>query len=66
MRIRTVATVLLIAGILLLPAVAGGEDRYRNDPRDGEVPWAAIGYAVLCLALICAVAFKHAKRTHLD
>lgn len=66
MKIRTVATVLLIAGILLLPAVAGGEDPYRDDPRAAQVPWAAIGYAVLFLAIICAVAFKHAKRTHLD
>ncbi len=34
--------------------------------REEVFPWAAAGFAVLCLILILGVASKHARRTHLD
>ena len=67
MSIRRILQACLIAGVILVSsAVAFCEEPLPVKERKEAFPWAAAGYAVCCLAVVCAVAFKHAKRTHLD
>ena len=54
------------AGGLLVPAAALCEDKYNSPALEDRVPWLAVIYLLVCLAGVCAVAFKNAKRTHLD
>ena len=67
MKIVKLAQVCLaVATLVLIPTAAICEDEYPAPAREESVPWLAILYAVVCLGGIAAVAFKHAKRTHLD
>ena len=49
-----------------MPALALCDDNYSTPAKQETKPWIAILYAVVFLAGILVVAFKNAKRTHLD
>ena len=56
--------------LMLLSMLAGkslpGGDGYKAPATTTNVPFLAIVYALVALAGICVVAFRDAKRTHLD
>jgi len=62
----TVRASVLAATLSFLPAVAVCEDNYPQAPLEPSRPWAPVLYAIVFLAAVCVVAFKHARRTHLD
>jgi hypothetical protein len=49
-------------------AAAAGSDGYEPilPIPDSPMRWGAVGIGVVFLLIVCAVAFKNAKRTHLD
>ncbi len=59
-----------IASLLLPAATALAErapDGYEQIPLpDASIRWGAVGFSIVFLLVISAVAFKNAKRTHLD
>lgn len=57
---------LLAILVLALPAAAGASDGYAVYAIEPSKPWLAILCAVVSLAGVGVVAFKKAKRTHLD
>jgi len=67
MRRKQIAQACLTAGVpLLTAAVALCQDPYGSPAREPSRAWYAILFAVVFVAAICVVAFKHARRTHLD
>lgn len=64
--IRKIVLVCLGIVPLLIPAAALCEDEYTTPTRKSQVPWMAILYTAVGLIGIAVVAFKHARRTHLD
>jgi hypothetical protein len=62
------------AVLALLSVVAAGAETAASaeaSPKQApevaySLPWAVIAYLVVSTVAICAVAFKNAKRTHLD
>ncbi len=52
--------------MLLTSTAALCDDSYDVTVREGGIQWIAILYALVCLAGICVVGFKHTRRTHLD
>jgi len=55
----------LVSLICLSPALAAS--RSQGPPEiEWSPPWVAILYTIVFLVGICVVAFKNAKRTHLD
>ena len=63
---RTAQACVSLAAMLLTSTAALCDDSYDVTVREGGIQWIAILYALVCLAGICVVAFKHARRTHLD
>jgi len=63
---RFIRAALAAAAWLLVPAVAICRDEYKNPAKKESIPWVAVLYMLVSLAGIAVVAFKHAKRTHLD
>jgi hypothetical protein len=57
-----------LAGLALLLPVAPAicQDKYTQPALEHKPSWAAVIYTVVALIAICVVAFKHARRTHLD
>lgn len=66
MKRKLIHCCVMAAGVLAMALPAMGVDNNVIPEREKAVPWLGIGFAVLCLALICVVAFLNAKRTHLD
>ena len=52
--------------MLALAATASGAEQYQGIPLENKVQWIAVLYAAISLIGIAVVAFKNAKRTHLD
>jgi len=59
------ASALVLLAILAARTVRVG-DGYQAPPTETKVPLLAIIYVLVALAGICVVAFRDAKRTHLD
>ena len=68
MKTRNFLLTSLPAGLTLLVAATTllARDDSTIPQREATVPWLAILYGLVCLAGVCAVAFKHSRRTHLD
>ena len=62
---RIVAGV-LAAGGLLVCTCAAGDGLMPPTSEEGDFPWGAVLYTLVAVAGIAAVAFKNARRTHLD
>jgi hypothetical protein len=54
--------------ILLVGAAAWGQgyDGRSAPMLESKVPWQAVVCTIACLLAVCAIAFKNARRTHLD
>ena len=52
--------------MLLTPAAALCQDGYKAPERAKDAPWLAILYTAVFFVGVLVVAFKHARRTHLD
>ena len=70
---RLIALAAVLVTLLAAPAVSLGQDADAPTDtftgpniEDGPVPWLAILYTLVACAGIGVVAFKNAKRTHLD
>lgn len=62
---KTSARLFGIVGALAAPAVALAADNEAQGLPEG-LNWIAVLYSVVFVAAIAVVAFKNAKRTHLD
>ncbi len=62
--VLAVGVVLMV--FLTVSAGAAGGDGFETRPVEESIPWAAIFYAAVAVAAICAIGFKDSKRTHLD
>jgi len=51
---------------LLAPGLAHCQDVYKAPAKYETIPWMAVVYTFVFLIGIAAVAFKNARRTHLD
>ena len=58
----TILTILALAAV----AMAQRGDGYSAPVLERGIPWQAYGCSVAGLLAICAIAFKNARRTHLD
>ena len=63
---RNILLLLLTTVAPAVVALAGAADGYEAPEIESKPHWAAIFYAFVALAGICAVGFKNSKRTHLD
>jgi len=63
---RFIYSCVAVAGAVMTPLTAWCSDRYSIPQRDETMPWPAILYTLVATAAVCAVAFKNAKRSHLD
>jgi len=67
MKTKALVQRLSCAAVLLLaPGLAHCQDVYKAPAKYEAVPWAAVAYTLVFLIGIAAVAFKNARRTHLD
>ena len=62
-----VVAVLLAVGGSALAVITIGPDGFRQPPVHEAPPsWGAIIYSILFVMVVCPVAFKNSKRSHLD
>ncbi|RPI63417.1 MAG: hypothetical protein EHM48_02475 [Planctomycetaceae bacterium] len=67
-KLKTLAWMFGIAAVMALPMVAAAADVETASPRPDadSLNWVAVLYSAVFAAAIAVVAFKNAKRTHLD
>ena len=65
---KTLLRSVVAGGAIMWLTTAGLADSgdYKPPVAKGELPWMAIFYAVACTGVICFIAFRNSKRSHLD
>ena len=65
-KAQTLLSVFSIFLIFLAASIAAANDNYSAPELKTSAPWAAITYTAVAVIAILVVAFKNARRTHLD